>query len=162
MNSGTTGCSHIPDSDSTDFTEPIFHSKSGDINLTKLTSKKLYWILVEDIRVPPNATLKYNSIYSYQDFNWKQIYLIPHKVTLDIRTRIFQYKLLNRIVYANKLLYKIKLLDTSLCTFCGEDEESLEHLFLHCRFSKNFWMQIVSWLNDLNITIIEFKDSEIM
>ena len=40
-------------------------------------------------------------------------------------------------------------------------EESLEHLFLHCRFSKNFWNQIVSWLNDLNITIIELKDSEI-
>ena len=37
-----------------------------------------------------------------------------------------------------------------------------EHLFLHCRFCKNFWMQIVSWLNDLNITIIELKDSEIM
>ena len=27
---------------------------------------------------------------------------------------------------------------------------------------KHFWMQIVSWLNDLNITIIEFKDSKIM
>ena len=44
----------------------------------------------------------------------------------------------------------------------GECEESLEHLFLHCCFSKNFWMQIVLWLNDLNITIIELKDSEIM
>jgi len=36
-------------------TELIFHSKSGDINLIKLTSKKLYWILVEDMRVPPTA-----------------------------------------------------------------------------------------------------------
>ena len=76
--------------------------------------------------------------------------------------RIFQYKLLNRIVYTSKLLHKIKLSDTSLCTFCGEYEESLEHLFLHCRFSKNFWMQIVSWLNDFNITIIKLKDSKIM
>ena len=56
----------------------------------------------------------------------------------------------------------MKLLDSSLCTFCGEYEESLQHLFLHRRFSKNFWMQIVFWLNDLNITIIEFKYSEIM
>ena len=119
----------IPDSDSTDFTEPIFHSKSGDINLTKLTSKKLYWILVEDIREPPTARLKNNSIYSDQDVNWKQIYLIQHKVTLNIRTRIFQYKLLNRIVNTNNLLYKIKLSDTSSCTFCGGYEESLEHLF---------------------------------
>ena len=162
LNSGTTCCSQIPDSNSTDFTEFIFHSKTGDINLIQLTSKKLYWILVDDIHVHPTVRLKYNSIYNDQDFNWKQIYLIPHKVTLDIRTRIFQYKLLNRIVYTNKLLHKIKLLDTSLCTFCGEYEESLEHLFLHCRFSKNLWMQIVSWLNDLNIAIIEIKDNEIM
>ena len=49
-------------------------------------------------------------------------------MTLDIRTIFFQYKLLNRIVYTNKLLYKIKLSDTSLRTFCGEYEESLEHL----------------------------------
>ena len=122
LNSGTTYCSQIPDSGSTDFTELIFHSKSGDINLTKLTSKRIY-SLVEDIRVPPTARLKYNSIYSDQDFNWKQIYLIPHKMTLDIRTRIFQYKLLNRIAYTDKLLYKIKLSDTSLCAFCGEYEE---------------------------------------
>ena len=162
LDSGTTCCSQTPDPDFTDFTELIFHSKTDDINLIQLTSKKLYWFLVEDIRVHPTAKLKYNSIYNDQDFNWKQIYLIPHKVTLDIRTRIFQYKLLNRIVYTNKLLYKIGLSDTSLCTFCGEYEESLEHLFLHCRFSNNFWMQIVSWLNDLNITIIELKDSEIM
>ena len=104
LNSGTTCCSQIPDSNSTDFTEFILHSKTGDINLIQLTSKKLYWILVDDIRVHPTARLKYNSIYNNQDFNWKQIYLIPHKVTLDIRTRIFQYKLLNRIVYTNKLL----------------------------------------------------------
>ena len=70
--------------------------------------------------------------------------------------------MLTRIVYTNKLLHKTKLSDTSLCTFCGEYEESLEHLFLHCQFSKNFWMQIVSWLNDFDITIIELKDSEIM
>ena len=57
-----------------------------------------------------------------------------------------------------KLSYRTLL----LCTFCGEHEESLEHLFLHYRICKNFWMQIVSWLNDLNITIIELKDSEIM
>ena len=114
LNAGTTCCSQIPDSNSTDFTEFIFHSMTGDINLIQLTSKKLYLILVDDIRVHSTARLKYNSMYNDQDFNWKQMYLIPHKVTLDIRTIIFQYKLLNRIVYTNKPLHKIKLSDTSL------------------------------------------------
>ena len=162
LTSDSTSHSLNPDSFLNDFTEYIFHSKTGDINLIQLTSKKLYWILVDDIRIPPTARLKYSSIYDDQDLNWKQIYLIPHKVTLDIKTRMFQYKLLNRIVYTNKLLHKIKLSDTPLCTFCGEYDESLEHLFLHCQFSKHFWTQIISWLNEFNLTITELKDSEIM
>ena len=81
----------------------------ANINLNKLTSHKPYWILVEQIRVYPTAKLKYESLFNDQNLDWKEIYLIPHKVTLDIRTRIFQYKLLNRILYTNNLLYKIKL-----------------------------------------------------
>jgi len=59
--------SETTDSDSTDFTEFIFHSKTGDINLIQLASKKLYKTLVEDIHIPPTTRLKYNSIYSNQD-----------------------------------------------------------------------------------------------
>ena len=66
LNSGTACCSQIPDSNSTDFPEFIFHSKTGDINLIQLTSKKLYWILVDDIRVHPTARLKYNSIQPFR------------------------------------------------------------------------------------------------
>ena len=43
-------------------------------------------------------------------------------MTSDIGTRISQYKLLNSIVYTNKLLYKMELSDTWLCTF-GDNEE---------------------------------------
>ena len=54
-------------------------------------------------------------------------------------------------------------MDSSSCTVVESmHEESLEHLFLHCPFSKKVWMQTVSCLNDLKITIIELKDSEIM
>ena len=65
-------------------------------------TERLFELFVH-VRIHPTARLKYNPIYMYndQDFNWKQIYLIPHKVTLQLRTRICQYKLLNRIVYTN-------------------------------------------------------------
>ena len=99
----------------------------ANINLNKLTSHKLYWILVEQIRVYPTAKLKYESLFNDQNLDWKEIYLIPHKVTLDIGIRIFQYKLLNCILYTNNLLYKMKLSETPLCTFCGLYEESPEH-----------------------------------
>ena len=104
--------------------------------------------------------MKYESLFNDQNLDWKEIYLIPHKVTLDIRTRIFQYKLLNRILYTNNLLYKMKLSETPLCTFCGLNEESPEHLFFYCHFSTSFWMQTVNWLKniDLKIDKLDVKD----
>ena len=96
------------------------------------------WILLGDIRVHPTARLKYNSLFDDQNLDWKQIYLIPHKVTLDVKTRMFQFKILNRIIYTNKLLNKMRLTDTSLCTFCGEYEESLEHFFFTLQIYQRF------------------------
>ena len=112
------------------------------------------------VRVYPTAKLKYESLFNDQNLNWKEIYLIPDKVTLDIRTRIFQYKLLNRILNTNNLSYKMTLSETSLCTFCGLYEESPEHLFFYCHFSTSFWMQTVNWLKniDLKIDKLDVKD----
>lgn len=31
------------------------------------------------------------------------------------------------------------------CCFCGEDEETMDHLFFDCRFSKEVWTQVASW-----------------
>ena len=47
----------------------------------------------------------------------------------------------------------MKLTDSSLCTFCREYEESLEHLFLNCQFNKDFWMHSITWLEKFNVTI---------
>ena len=35
-----------------------------------------------------------------------------------------------RILGTNKFLYKIKVKDNVFCTFCQEDEKTIEHLFL--------------------------------
>ena len=145
-----------------DLTQFMLHCANEEINLNQLSSKRLYWILVGGIRVYPTARLKYNSLFIDQILDWKQIYLIPHKVTLDVRTRMFQFKLLNRIIYTNTLLNKMKITDSSLCTFCGEYEESLEHLLLHCQFNKDFWMHTITWVTKSNITIAGLTDSETM
>ena len=145
-----------------DLTQFVLNCNNEEIKLNELTSKRLYWILFGDIRVHPTARLKYNSLLDDQNLDWKQIYLIPHKVTLDVKTRMFQFKILNRIIYTNKLLNKMRLTDTSLCTFCGEYEESLEHLFLHCKFTKDFWTHTINWLNKSNITISRLNDGEIL
>ena len=73
---------------------------------------------------------------------------LPRRATLDSKTREFQYKLLHRIVYTNKSLSKMGLVPSPMCSFCEKSEESLEHLFIYCDTSKDFWFSVIQWLKE--------------
>ena len=92
--------------------------------------------------------------------DWETIYLIPHVVTIDTNTRIFQYKILNRILYTNKSLYKMKIVSSPLCTFCHTSEESLSEESLE--HSIAFWESVILWLKSINIDIDFLSDCDII
>ena len=69
--------------------------------------------------------------------DWKDIYLLPHKVTIDTKLHIFQYKLLKNILYLNKHLFIFRKKDTKYCSFCKLQDETINHLFVECNYSKN-------------------------
>jgi len=125
--------------------------KDHTLSLDSITSSKLYWKLVQTIQIYPSARHKYTTLFNDCNLDWEAIYLIPHVVTLDTKTKIFQYKLLNGIIYTNKSLYKMKLADSPLCSFCNISDESLEHLFCHCNFSIAFWRSVILWFKTLHI-----------
>ena len=114
-----------------------------------MSSKSIYSALVKRVQIPPTAQSKFDSLYCISNvLDWKNIYQLPGRVTLDTRTRAFQYKILNRILYTNSILYKMKLIPSPLCTFCGDHEETLEHLLVKCVYTKEFWSATTSWLNN--------------
>ena len=85
---------------------------------TTMNSKSIYSTLVKRIQIPPTAQSKFNSLYNISGIiDWKSIYQLPGRVTLDTRTRAFQYKILNRILYTNRILYKMNLVPSPMCTF---------------------------------------------
>ena len=123
-----------------------------DVSLPS-SSRRVYWDLVEKIKIAPTAESKYEDIYSAPDVRWEQFYLLPRKATLDSKTREFQYKLLHRIIYTNTFLHKMGLVPSPMCSFCGKTEESLEHLFIYCDTSKHFWSSLTEWLNEVNFDV---------
>ena len=76
------------------------------------------------------------------------------QVTLDMYTRDFQYKILNRILFTNAKLSKLKLVESPLCTSCGKDKETPEHLFVFCQSSRAYWKEISSWLRKWGIDML--------
>ena len=77
--------------------------------------------------------------------DWKGIYLLPRKVTIDTKLPIFQYKLLNNILYLNKHLFMFRKEDTKHCSFCKLQDRTINHLFVECNYSKNFWRDLKTY-----------------
>ena len=156
----------------TDFKLRIEGKKVNFQNLTDCKSKLLYDSLVSKISSIPTAQKKYNEAFSTHTFqlDWQKIYLLPFKTTLDTKLREFQYKILNRILYTNNMLFKFKKVDSPLCDFCEKELETIEHLFFHCAKVSMFWDDLKVLLNSLNITIrldiknvlFEFLDTDNM
>ena len=62
---------------------------------TKLARKNIYKEVRSKVEIIPTAQLKYSEKYNYQ-LDWKEIYCIPFRVTVDSRSREFQFKVLHR------------------------------------------------------------------
>ena len=62
---------------------------------------------------------------------------MPRRVTIYTNLRIFQYKILNNVLYLNEKLFKFKIVSSPLCSFCNSENETLIHLFYSCNLCSN-------------------------
>ena len=65
------------------------------VDVSLLAYQKVCWHLVAQARVSPSASHVYDGlIYPNHEINRNLVNLIPYKVTLDVKTRCFQFQLL--------------------------------------------------------------------
>ena len=107
--------------------KPSFNGKS--VLLETVVSKTVYKELRNRIITPPTAQLNFNTLFINDDLEWKEIYSLPFRTSLNTKSREFQYKLLNRCLVTNSFLSKIGIVSSPACSFCGEMSESFEHFF---------------------------------
>ena len=117
------------------------------ITALNLTSKIVYQQYIEKLFKVPTARLYFSRKLNVRDEYWPTIYTLASKLTIDSKMRIFQYKILNNILYLNKALYKMKIADSPLYTFCSQEDEMIEHIFLSCEYSKRLWKNLKDWVN---------------
>ena len=68
--------------------------KGKKVLLSKAESKIIYKELRNRVIIQPTAQRKYIAQFENDNSNWKKIYSLPFRVTLDTKSRVFQYKLL--------------------------------------------------------------------
>ena len=54
---------------------------------------------------------------------------------------------------------KCKLTNSSLCDFCQESVESIDHLFWECSYSQILWTELQTFLKRVKIDIVINKTS---
>ena len=58
----------------------------------------------------------------------------------------------HRIIATNSLLYKINIIDTNLCSFCADCEETIFHLHWECPFIVIFRQELIDFLVNSSVT----------
>jgi len=138
---------------------PYIKLNCGPLPISGVTSKQIYNSVLCEKQIPPTAQQKKKTDrYSDTVINWKKVYSLPFRTTLDSKLRAFQYKILNNIVFTNDKLFRFGLSHSPNCTFCNEQPESLEHILLRCEVSSEFWKEVLSWLKDNDIVIESFTE----
>ena len=134
----------------------------NSVPILDISSKQTYEIFLRKKQIPPTAKRKLTDKYPDINVEWDKVYSLPFRSTLESKTREFQYKILNCIVYTNETLYRFGLAASPSCTFCQETAESIEHLLFSCKISSEFWKHVLSWLKDNDIYIETLKEWDII
>ena len=119
---------------------------------TKIIQKLPY-----EIKSKPKWEQAFRTNIEYTD--WNKFFTLPKKTTIDSQTRIFQYKILHRILPTNDLLHRYNLRDNPMCEQCPVTIDTLEHTFHLCPRIKQVWYDMADWLFP-EIDLFQYINSE--
>ena len=131
-------------------------SVNGDkVELQNLGHKELYKALVTKKLDRSTAHRKYTETYNFNEEEWTTIYQMPHTLSISNKAKELHYKIVHGYVATNRLLHKMNIIDSDICDFCDQQEQTLCHLFYECRLVKEFWASVQSWLTTVLRMVIE-------
>ena len=94
------------------------------------------------------ARAKFKSIHGHLlEEEWEQIFSLINQTKVTNNIKDLQFKILHRFLPTNRLLYHMKKIVSSQCTFCMDHEETLEHVIFNCILVNNFWMDVITRWN---------------
>ena len=110
--------------------------------IDKLIPKELYSLSIFLKNELPTSQKYFCNIFPNLQVEWKKIYLLPRKVSNDTNLRMFQYKILNNILYLNKQLFSFNKKHAKLCSYCTLQDKTTNHIFVECKFAIKLWSDL--------------------
>ena len=114
-------------------------------SLSKCNSKELHSLQVSLNETKSKSQMCFKKLCPNKEIEWKCIYLMSCCVTIDTNLCIFQYKMLNNVLYLNEKLFKFKIVSSPLCSFHNLENETPMHLFYSCNQAKSLCLNYKSY-----------------
>ena len=110
--------------------------------IERLIPKKLYSLSIVLKNELPTPQKYFCNIVPNFQAAWKEIYFLICKLSIDTNLRVFQYKILNNILYLNEQLFIFNKKETKLCSYCRLQDETINHIFVECKFAIKLWCDL--------------------
>ena len=111
----------------------------ADIVIPNMKVKEVYAKLLRPLVQKPTSQKTIEKLLANDDINWHEVHMIPRKVSISSSIRIFQYKILNNILYLNRKISKFDQGVSHLCSLCLKEPEDISHLFCQCDKTQVLW-----------------------
>ena len=81
------------------------------------------------------------------------------KFSPSVYQHFTQFKLIHRRIVNNKLLHKMKIVESPYCLFCNHIE-TIEHIYLECPNAINIWYEVENWIRSIQYPHFKISDTE--
>ena len=133
----------------------------GTIVLTKFRCENYYSLFIEKLVSEPSAVRAWKKSFSELP-DWGDCFVnIYAESSPKNKLRQFTFKVVHRIITTKKELLKYKLASDDKCPFCL-NPDWIEHTFLYCQESKEFFSKTLRWFNEYHKENVQLSYKQIV
>ena len=140
---------------------PYMTLKNKIVKLDKLSNDVIYEQLMGIKQQIPSGRLYFEKL-AKKEIDWNTAYKNIYKATIEVRLRVFQFKILHNVLPTNNILHRWKILDSPRCSFCFIAEETIHHLFCECHRTITLYLQIKELLDKCDINLPDINVNYIL
>ena len=80
----------------------------------------------------------------------------------DTYLKYIQFRTLHKRFYTNEKLYKMGMKASALCTFCDDENDSVEHMLIECNVVRELWSEVRNWIVEMGVPDYYLTEEKIL
>ena len=142
--------------------EPVIHPSIQEILSQKKGVRQVYCTLLHKLYSGLSNSWEGAWERELGQIDWMEIYKLNKRSSEFTTYRVFQYKILTRIVVTNRLLKCIGMRQSLMCDRCNLSADTITHRFWTCQEVQIFWRNVEELLQRMRIPDISILNKRVI